>query len=564
MAKFKKSDGFKQEYCCKILNVGELTPVEGSDFLVKTEIDGFPIVVNKEDVHEGDLMIYAATETVLAEKFLSVNNLFDISNRSKNANAAEVEAIMKEYAPMKAEAEKLKIEKKNVKASMEQLSKRAKKLEKDSKKDPTLMEKAEEAYKRSMEKTTILSDLETRIKALQQQGDPIVKKATKLCGFFNKYGRVKCICLRGQNSFGFLFTPQSLFKYNSSITMEDLKENVDTEFDMIDDEVFVKAFVPPVKEDHSSKKGEGKKATGFDRIMGPFAFHYDTQPMGKHMDALKPETVIDVTVKVHGTSAIISSTEVRQPKKLPVFKRIWNWVVDTTGFLRKTRITDYDVVFGPVYASRTVIKNRYINKGVGGGFYGVDIWSEYGDIIYPYLEQGMTVYGEICGYLTNSESPIQKAYDYGCKKGENKFMPYRITSTEDGKVREWEVKEVLVWTNNLKKRMIENNDEENSNRILPIQVLYHGTLEDLYPELDPENHWRDNALSQMKSDKVHFGMEQYEPLCINKVPREGVCIRIEGDLIKEAFKLKTQAFLFAEAIEMDNGSVDIEMAQGNY
>lgn len=54
-------------------------------------------------------------------------------------------------------------------------------------------------------------------------------------------------------------------------------------------------------------------------------------------------------------------------------------------------------------------------------------------------------------------------------------------------------------------------------------------------------------------------MEQLEPLCNNKVPREGIVVRIDNDPVKEAFKLKCIKFLTRESKEIDNGNVDIEM-----
>ena len=103
-----------------------------------------------------------------------------------------------------------------------------------------------------------------------------------------------------------------------------------------------------------------------------------------------------------------------------------------------------------------------------------------------------------------------------------------------------------------------------ADRLYPIDILYHGTLGDLYPEVDVHTHWQENVLIAMKNDKNRLGMELNEPLCKNKVPREGVCIRIDNDPINECFKLKTDAFAVREAKEMDNGTVDIEMSQTDY
>lgn len=268
-------------------------------------------------------------------------------------------------------------------------------------------------------------------------------------------------------------------------------------------------------------------------------------------------------ILIHNTSTIIGNLQVKEPIKIPFYKKWFNMFVDKTGWFKKARFIDTEIKYGPIFSSRTVIKNRYINSEVGQGFYSQDIWSEWGNIVYPYLEEGMTVYGEIVGYLTGSDSMIQKTYDYGCEKGKNKLMIYRITTTnEDGSKNEWEVPEVRGWTIQLIERMKSTGDP-NWENIYPIDLLYHGTLEELYPDLDTENHWHENLLERMKNDKEHFGMEENEPMCKTyEVPREGICIRKESDARPSCYKLKTISFALGEAIRMDNGEVDSEMEEG--
>jgi hypothetical protein len=280
------------------------------------------------------------------------------------------------------------------------------------------------------------------------------------------------------------------------------------------------------------------------------------------VNLFRPSDKVVISNKLHGTSFICGKLHVKTPIKLPAHKWLWNKFVDLTGLFKSYRITDYVVEYGNVTSSRKVIKNQYINKDVTCGYYGVDIWSEYGDLIYPFLDEGMTVYGEICGYLTGSDKMIQRGYDYGCKTGENFLMIYRITTTnEDGTKKEWNVQDVYDWT---KKLITEHTELEK--RIQPITIFYHGTLQDLYPDLSLMEHWHENVLEAMRNDKEHFGMEKKEPLCRNSVWREGIVIRKDDDDSVEAFKLKCMHFLKAEAALMDdiaNGKEEIseEMAE---
>ena len=63
----------------------------------------------------------------------------------------------------------------------------------------------------------------------------------------------------------------------------------------------------------------------------------------------------------------------------------------------------------------------------------------------------------------------------------------------------------------------------------------------MYPDLDPANHWSENFIDRLANDK-QFYMELDSPHCHNKVPHEGVVIKID-DGITRAFKLKCFRFL---------------------
>ena len=70
-----KSKNFKSEYCCTVVQIGEVNPIEGSDFLGTTLVEGRTIVVRKDQINVGDIVFYAANETQLAQYFLFSNNL---------------------------------------------------------------------------------------------------------------------------------------------------------------------------------------------------------------------------------------------------------------------------------------------------------------------------------------------------------------------------------------------------------------------------------------------------------------------------------------------------------
>lgn len=581
---FKKSDSFKSEYCTSIIRVGEVKPIEGKDKIGYTLVNGETIVVRKDQVKEGDVLFYASNETQLDKDFLGANNLFESSSYELNANAKEVEPYI--------------LKNKELKETAANIEKLIKKLYVCSKfmieYDSQLLTADDEDEKKELDtrynnsRKTILKYIGSSL-TLDSPSKDFIVKAQEHCakkkiefdelnkeieentsfirshvGFFNKNGRVRSIRLGGVQSMGYLFTLDELAKYNPNVKNVSLNQYVGEDFDTIEDKLFIKAYVPFVPERRQTSKVEkrNKKIEQFDRMVkGEFSFHYDTQMLPKCIGRLKPSDVVTITSKLHGTSLICGKLHVKTPIKLPFYKWIWNKFVDLTGLFKAHRITDYTIEYGNVTSSRTVIKNQYINKNVTGGYYGVDVWSEYGNLIYPFLSEGMTIYGEIIGYLTGSDKMIQKNYDYGCNKGENKLMIYRITTTnEDGTKLEWNVTDVHNWTQGLIREHPEIAD-----RIHVIDLLYHGTLGDLYPNISYMDHWHENVLEALRNEKERFNMEKNDPICHNKVPFEGIVLRIDNDELAEAFKLKCKKFLSKEREEIDKGEVDMEMvdAYGN-
>lgn len=578
-----KSEKFVSEYCCSIVSINEIKPIEGKDKIGYTLVNGETIVVRKDQVKEGDILFYASNETQLNKDFLSANNLFESGSYELNSNGKEVEPYVKQNKVFKPKAD--------------EMEKIIRKLDTCSKfviaYDTELISTGDDELKKKELATRLDNSKKTIIKyvggllKLNSSNDDFVKAANKTMlekklvldntkkeienntnfirshvGFFNKTGRVRTIRLGGINSMGYLFTLDELAKWQPNVKDINLQELVGTDFDTVNGIEFIKAYVPfvPQRGNKGDKKSldrkRNKKTEKFDRLVkGEFMFHYSTDPLPKCINRLQPTDNVVVSTKIHGTSLVTGKLHVKTPIRLPIAKRIWNKLVDTTGIFKSHRIIDYIIEYGNVTSSRTVIKNEYINKDVGSGYYSVDIWSEYGNLLYPYLDKGMTLYGEIVGYETGSKKMIQKNYDYGCEKGENKIMPYRITTTnKNGSKCEWEVLEVKEWT----EKLIETHPEI-ADKIMVIDVLYYGTLADLYPNLSLTEHWHENVLEAMRNDTKHFGMERNEPLCKQRVPREGIVLRIIGDELNEAFKLKTESFRKRELKEIDAGEVDIEM-----
>lgn len=373
-----------------------------------------------------------------------------------------------------------------------------------------------------------------------------LNKDPEQSGMFEDNGRVKAIKLRGEISEGFILPITVFENYIISVTNQELKHVQEgTEFDAVEHEgkefwiskKYVAKKQYSQRSSLSSTKIRYKVQKRLDRVRDDqFRFHYTTILIKKCPYVIHPDTLIQMSYKVHGTSGISAYVLCHQP--LTWKQRVAKWLTGES-------FDRYDYI----YSSRTVIKNRYYNPEVGSGYYSEDIWAEADKIVRPKLARGQTTYYEILDFLP-SDSYIQKGYDYGCvpPKPEEVFTHerhfkvriYRVTMTNvDGKVFEYTPRQVQQWCAQV--------------GLTPVEECYYGRAGDLYPDLDPNTHWSEDFIDRLSNDK-RFYMELDSPHCTNKVPHEGLVIKIE-DGMSRAFKLK--CFKFISGVDMTE-EVNIE------
>jgi hypothetical protein len=362
-------------------------------------------------------------------------------------------------------------------------------------------------------------------------------------GMFENSGRVKIIKLRGELSEGFILPITILKNYILSVTNVELTYEEGIEFDIVEHlgKTFWinKKYIVPIKikKEYIYNNKGSKQPKGLDKIIdGQFNFHYDTVLIKKCPQIIKPNDIISISEKIHGTSGISA---------LVLCKQSLNWRQKIAKWLTGYEFNKYDYL----YSSRTIIKNKYYNKNVSDGYYNVDVWKYADEIIKPYLQKGMSIYYEIVGFLPNG-SYIQKNYDYRCvppisetylHEKHFKVRPYRITITNiDGKIHEFSAKEVQQYCLKM--------------GLTPVREYYYGYAKDLYPDLDIcSDDWSNQFINKLSEDK-NFYMECNSPTCDNEVPHEGIVIKIEN-MISAAFKLK--CFKFLNKSQNDE-SVDME------
>jgi hypothetical protein len=247
-------------------------------------------------------------------------------------------------------------------------------------------------------------------------------------GYFEQTGRIKALKLRGEWSTGLVIPASSV----SDFYQLDEVLTPGASFDQINGEEVCGKYYPRLNPMRVSRQGSGNRSQRRSIIVpGQFAFHLDTANLGRCVHNLK-ETVFELREKYHGTSLVVSN--ILTKRKLSWFEKI----------LQKFGVEVKDSEYGIIYSSRKVVKNDFDKEErAKNNYYDDDIWGLAVKKIDAErsLEQGITLYAEIVGYLPNG-SHIQgfggKAWDYGCDPGTFRVVVYRITyTTQNGSVIEF-------------------------------------------------------------------------------------------------------------------------------
>jgi hypothetical protein len=392
-------------------------------------------------------------------------------------------------------------------------------------------------------------------------------KNNAAAGFFEQNGRVKALKLRGEKSEGFWIPIDALnckpFLINHDTAI--LHEGAD--FDAVGGELLVKKYRIKYSNSKDPSSIQKKKSAKQESIIveNQFHFHIDTPQLGRNLFKFNSKSNVSITQKLHGTSFI--SSKVLTKKKLTWKDRLARWfgcnVIDTH--------------YGNLYASRRVIKNIGSNKG---SYYSEDIWGMANTQIEPHLKDGMTVYGEVVGFLPSGKM-IQKDFDYGCLPMTHKVFVYRITWTlPNGHVIDWSWGQIKEWC---RFHGLQHVPEFYAGKALDFVLQYHKVQLDpndnivdymksqrnpqIFDNIDDRD-WNDlfiNTLKEQFLEKKADGaaMLHGSIKCNNPVWDEGVVVRLDDSFDFDVYKLKSFNFLAAESLQLDRGDIDIESIESD-
>lgn len=343
-------------------------------------------------------------------------------------------------------------------------------------------------------------------------------------GFFEDGRRVRAQPFRGQKSYGFVCTPESL-KYLGNVVL-----NVGDEFDTLNGELVCEKYYTE-KTRNAMLKNQQKKIKEIEYTMKE---HIDTEQWAYAKPSELPEqSMVIITEKIHGTSARTSFTKVIH-KNLNFLSKIKSWF-QGNGFVNE--YSNYEYVSG---TRHTVVNNRLDVTTVGQADYYR--W-EYHNKIAPQLHKGETVYYEIVGWdsvggtimerqdlskikdksLLNPNWNKSMTYSYGLPENQNDVYVYRITMTsDDGTITE------LSWY------QVEQRCRELGLKTVP--VLRRWSEENIVIIETVVEDYVDNRSSTL--DGRHL--------------MEGVVIRIENSSGMKVYKSKNFTFKILEGILKEN------------
>lgn len=367
---------------------------------------------------------------------------------------------------------------------------------------------------------------------------------------------VKAIRLRGEKSDG-LFLPLSCLAY-TGVNLDSL--NIGDPITTVNGHEICRKYIPArhSKGNATVAGGAGKRVKRrAKRSIAPTFFeHKDTEQLAYNLQAFRPGDLIEITRKLHGTSARTSHTKVFQGMK----RTMWDKLFRREG----TPIYDWGYVSG---TRRTVLDT------FDGGFYGSNEFRKpYHDFFEGKLLKGETVYYEIVGFTHTGDSIMgtcdnkklkdkefvkkygpKTVFSYGCDpkgandKPQSDIYVYRMTMTnEDGEVVEYT-------PDQMRHRCMYMG-------VKTVPLHWYGFIPDEEVFTGTSCEYTDPGQFVLaKAEEFYDGEEPIDPTHI----REGVVVRVINRPTFTAYKHKNFQFKVLEGIIKENATApDMEEADG--
>ena len=230
---------------------------------------------------------------------------------------------------------------------------------------------------------------------------------------------VKTIKLRGEKSDG-LFLPLTCLAY-TGVDIDTIK--VGDTISVVNGHEICTKYIPKRNHKSHSNTSEGNRTRKKKVPVAPlFAEHADTEQLAYNLSAFKPGDLVEITLKMHGTS--------QRTANLPRFDGYKRTLMDR--ILRREGVAQDN--WGSVSGTRRVVLADF-----DGGYYGSNEFREQHSKFFDgKLHKGETVYYEVVGFTTNG-TPImgdadnKKLNDKEFVKQYGKTTTFSYGCSPDGK-----------------------------------------------------------------------------------------------------------------------------------
>lgn len=360
-------------------------------------------------------------------------------------------------------------------------------------------------------------------------------------GFFEANRRVRAMKLRGENSCGYIVSVTVVEEF---CNCSGLSQYEGQYCDTINGIKMLEKYVVRERNSNQSNGTKAKVSKESMIVENQFRFSVDVANLRRNIGFVTPETLVSCTKKFHGTNFVASHVLIN--RNLNIVEKLIEKMKSHnifTKFLPEIKKHEY----GYIFSSRKVIKTVE-SENIGGEknhFYSVDLWTHVGENeIKGKLPQGFSIFCEICGYVPETTSFIQKGYDYGCREGNYAVYVFRVTYTNpEGTVFNLNTLQAQEFCKKVGLNFVD--------------IYFYGKAKDMFPEIEEGHHWNENFLKKLEETYL----EGYDDTCkSSKAPFEGVVIRKEENPFDdlEIWKLKSFLFLQYESVELDKGEENIE------
>ena len=306
------------------------------------------------------------------------------------------------------------------------------------------------------------------------------------------------------------------------------------------------------KQNNTNSSNVSKTRKHKDPIAPLFKEHIDTAQLAYNLSAFKPGDLIEITRKLHGTSARIGYLPVLKGYKRTLWDKITRkdgtpiYQYDYINGTRRTIICDWD---GGFYGSNEFRKHAF--EAIKGKLHeGEEIFME----LVGFTDDGVPIMGSVSNKKTNDKAFIKQygdmtTFSYGCDPTgvtapKNDFYVYRMTlTTHDGYTVEYSPEYTRY------------RCEQMGVKFVPVE--WRGYIPE-HPACEDDDTITAGEWIMRKAEQYYDGPEPIDPRHV----REGVVVRLIDKPSFTAYKIKNFSFKCIEGIAVaDTTPVDETIAE---